>query len=195
MRDDQVAAWRERRQIPGHDAGRVVGIHDVVQAPDEQQPGRPGEVEQFPGPGQDLVHVAQVGPGNGGRVVLCHQRLGVHGHHRVVVHVHHARAGAARLGDLMDVRAARQPAADVDELADPGIAQEADRAHQEPAVAAHGVQDLRHEPHHLLGGCPVRGEVVRAAKPVVVHPGGMREVRADILVGHASILPLPARDF
>ena len=63
-----------------------------------EEPDRPGEVEQFPGPGQDLVHVAQVGPDNGGRVVLCHQRLGVHGHHRVVVDVHHARASAARLG-------------------------------------------------------------------------------------------------
>jgi hypothetical protein len=95
-----------------------------------------------PALGQDLVHVAQAAPDNRGRVVLCHQRLGVHGHHRVVVDVHHARAGVARLGDLVDVRAARQPAADVDELADPGIAQEADRAHQELAVAAHGVQDL-----------------------------------------------------
>jgi hypothetical protein len=45
MRDDQIAARRERRQIPGHHAGRIVGIHDVVQAPNEQQPGRPAEIE------------------------------------------------------------------------------------------------------------------------------------------------------
>jgi hypothetical protein len=101
-------------------------------------------------------------------MVPCHQRLGVHRHHRVVVHVHHARASAARLGDLVDVRAARQPAAEVGELADPGIAEEADRAHQELAVAAHGVQDLRHHGQHLLGGCPVRGEVVLTAQPVVL---------------------------
>src|SRR6185312_9470889 len=75
MRDDQVASWRERRQVPGHDAGRVVGTGDVVQAPDEQQPYRPVEVEHFPGPGQDLVHVAQVGPDNGGGLVRGHQRL------------------------------------------------------------------------------------------------------------------------
>src|SRR5690349_8573461 len=86
------------------------------------------------------------------------------------------RASGARLGDLMDVRAARQPAADVDELADPGIAQEADRAHQELAVAAYGVQDLRHHVQHLVGGCPVRGEVVLTAQPVVIYPGRVRDV-------------------
>ena len=48
--------------------------------------------------GVALIRVAQVAPDNRGRVVLCHQRLGVHGHHRVVVDVHHARASAARLG-------------------------------------------------------------------------------------------------
>jgi len=92
------------------------------------------------------------------------------------------------------VRAARQPAADVDELADPGVAQETDCAHQEPAVAAHGVQDLRHEPDHLLGGRPVRGEIVGTAEPVVVHPSGMRDLGAELFLGHASILPPPGRD-
>jgi hypothetical protein len=120
----------------------------------------------------------------------AHQRLGVHRHHRVVVHVHHARAGAARLGDLMDVRAARQPAADVGELADPGIAQEADRAHQKLAVAAHGIEDLRHELHHLLGGRPVRGEVVLTAQPVVIYPGRVSDVRADV---RRKLVPRPAR--
>src|SRR6185437_3776764 len=68
----------------------------------------------------------------------------------------------------------------VDELADPGIAEEAYRAHQELAVTAHGVQDLRHHVQHLLGGCPVRGEVVLTAQPVVIYPGRVRDVRADV---------------
>jgi hypothetical protein len=42
--------------------------------------------------GVALIRVAQVAPDNRGRVVLCHPRLGVHGHHRVVVDVHHACA-------------------------------------------------------------------------------------------------------
>jgi hypothetical protein len=90
----------------------------------------------------------------------------------------------------MDVRAARQPAADVDELADPGIAQEADRAHQKLAVAAHGIEDLRHELHHLLGGRPVRGEVVLTAQPVVIYPGRVSDVRADV---RRKLVPRPAR--
>jgi hypothetical protein len=32
--------------------------------------------------GVALIRVARVAPDNRGRVVLCHQRLGVHGHHR-----------------------------------------------------------------------------------------------------------------
>jgi hypothetical protein len=32
--DDQVASWRERRQVAGDDTGRVVVIRDVVQARD-----------------------------------------------------------------------------------------------------------------------------------------------------------------
>src|SRR5580704_17197616 len=58
--------------------------------------------------------------------------------------------GAAGLSDLMDVRAAGQAAADVDELPDPGFAQETYRANQELAITAHGIQDFRHHLHDLL---------------------------------------------
>ena len=111
-------------------------------------------------------------------------------HHGVVVHVHHARTGVARLGDLMHVRAARQPAADIEELADPGIAQESHRAHHELAITAHGVQDLRHHPQHLLGRCPVGAEVVFAAQPVVIHPGRVSNIRAD---ARRNPVPRPVR--
>ena len=161
----------------------------MVQAPDEQQRRRLGEVEQFPGLGQDLVHVAQVSPDDGGRVVPGQQRLGVQEHHRVVVHVDHARIGVVGLCDLMHVRAVREAAADVDELADPGIAQEANCALQKLAITAHGVQDLRHHRYHLLGGGPVRSEVVLAAQPVVIHPGRVRDVCADV---RRNSVPRPA---
>ena len=151
-----------------------------MQAPDEQQPDRPGEVEQFPGAGHYLVRVAQVGPDHVGAVVLGCHRPGMREHHGVVVHVHHARTGVSCLGDLMHVRAARQTAADIEELADPGIAQESHRAHHELAITAHGVQDLRHRPQHLLGRCPVGAEAILAAQPVVIHPGRVSDIRADI---------------
>jgi len=86
----------------------------------------------------------------------------------------------AGLGDLMDVRAAGQAAADVDELPDPGIAQEAHHAYQERAITAHGIQDFRHHLHDLLGGGPVGGEIVLTAQPEVIHPGRVCDVRADV---------------
>ena len=86
----------------------------------------------------------------------------------VVVHVDDPRPGTAILGDLVHIRAARQPAADVEELANSGVPQERDGAGKGTAVTANRVQDLRHDREHLLSDRPVRGEVVLATQQVIV---------------------------
>ena len=87
------------------------------------------------------------------------------------------------LGDLMHIRAARQPAANVEELADPGIAQEPDRTRKELPITAHGVQDLRHHREYLIASGPVGGVVVLATQPVVIHPGRVRDVHRNRILG------------
>jgi len=107
-----------------------------------------------------LVDGAQVPFHRMRRVVGRHQRRRVGNHNRVMVHVDDPRPGTALLGDLVDVRAARQPAAEVEKLADSGIPQELDGAGQETTVTPNRVHDLRHDGEHLLSDRPVRGEVV-----------------------------------
>jgi len=43
---DKQAARRHRRQVPGDDSGGIVAVRQVVQARDEQQRDRLGEIEQ-----------------------------------------------------------------------------------------------------------------------------------------------------
>jgi hypothetical protein len=128
---------------------------------------------------QDLLHVAQVGPDHGGRGVIRHQGLSVHGHHRVVVDVDDAGVRVSFLRSLVRVRAGRQPGADIEELADPRIAQECDRADEEVAVTARGIQHLWHKLQASLGHLPVGGEVVLATQHVVIHARRVRDVGAD----------------
>jgi hypothetical protein len=104
----------------------------------------------------------------------------VHEDHRVVVRVDHACLTAVLPGDFMHVRAARQATANVEKLTDPGVAQESGCPRKELAVTTHGVQNLRHRPHHFLRGAPVSREVVLAAQAVVIDPGRVRDVCADI---------------
>jgi hypothetical protein len=103
----------------------------------------------------------------------------VHDHHRVVVDVDDAGVRVSFLRRLVRVRAGGQPGADIEELADPRIAQESDRPDEELAVAARGVQHLWHKLQASLGRLPVGGEVVFATQDVVVHARGVRDVGAD----------------
>lgn len=102
----------------------VVGIRNVVQARDEQQPDRLGQVQVLAGRGQHLVHLTQVGTHHLGRMLVRHQRFGVQEHDRVVVDVDHPCIRITRLGDLVRVRTDRQAGPDIEELADPAVAQE-----------------------------------------------------------------------
>jgi hypothetical protein len=185
----EMAAGREGVPEPGHDPGRVLGVGEEVQDRHEQQGDRLAEVDQLPDLGvpQDPVGLAQVGLDHEG-AVAGQQGAAVRHHHRVVVHVHDPGVGGDLLGDLVDVAPGRQAAAEVDELADAGLAgQEADGPAQErPVVLDHLAGDGR-DAEELVGHLTVGGEVVLAAQEVVVDAGRVRHAGVDgggPVVGH-----------
>jgi hypothetical protein len=69
----------------------------------------------------------------------------------------------------------RDSGADVEKLPDPGFgSQEPHNASEERPVRADRHDDPRVRLHYRVAGCAVRGEVVLAAQPIVVHPGAVR---------------------
>jgi hypothetical protein len=93
------------------------------------------------------------------------------------------------LATLVDVAGGRDAGADVQELADPGLAgQPAHGPAEEGPLGPH----LGADGGHLLGDGvahgPVGGEVVLAAQPVVVDARGLGDVRVD-LIRHVRIIP------
>ena len=112
-----------------------------------------------------------------------HQRAGVRKHDRVVVDVQDPALRRDALGDLVHVVQRRDPGADVEELADAGLADEVvDRPDEEDPLRAHHGPDRRDLRRQRLGDRPVGGEVVLAAEPVVVDPGRLRHRRVDLRV-------------
>ena len=96
-------------------------------------------------------------------------------HHRVVVHVHHPALRLRALGHLVRVVRGRQAGADVQELADPGLAHQVPhRPPQEGPVPARRADDVRMSRDHTFSGYPVDGEVILPAQPVVIDPGDVR---------------------
>jgi hypothetical protein len=85
---------------------------------------RAGEVQQPRRLGQDPAGLAQVGVDVAGGTVwpAGQQRPRDGQHHRIVVYVHHPGLRRAGLGYLVGVAGGRDAGADVQELADPGLA-------------------------------------------------------------------------
>ena len=83
-------------------------------------------------------------------------------------------SGADALGHLVRVVRGRQAGADVQELADPGLAHQVpDRPPQEGPVPR-AERTMSDEPRSLFSGYPVAGEVILPAQPVVIDPGDVR---------------------
>src|SRR5262249_11996996 len=92
-----------------------------------------------------------------------------------VVRVDHARTGGDVLGDLVDVVLGGDSGADVEELADAGLAgQEPHGAPEEGPVGAHGRTEVGVEGDDRAGDVAIGLEVVVAAQPVVVDTGDVR---------------------
>jgi hypothetical protein len=169
----QVAAGGQRVAQRGHGPPGVVRVGDVVQDRDQQQPDRLAEVDQPPGVvvGQDLLRLAQVTLDDRGVLAARQDDPAVCDRDRVDVGVDHPRAGVGSLCHLVHVALGRYARADVEELADPGRAEEPHRPATERAVGPGDRPDLgfdrRERPRHV----PVGQEVVAAAEQVVVEPG------------------------
>ena len=159
--------------LGGHGVGEpLASLTSVVAA---------AEVEQLPGLGvvEDGRGVAGIGLDHGGVRGVGQHGPAVRDRDRVEVHVDHPTGRVGLLGDLVHVADRRDARADVEELGDPGLAEEVHRAAQERAVGAHGVADVRRHPGDRLGQFTIGGEVVRAAEEVVVDPGTARALDVE----------------
>src|SRR5215213_1566287 len=105
----------------------------------------------------------------------------MHQHDRVVVDVDDPGGRVDRLDDLVDVGAGRDAGADVEELSDPQLpGKEAHGPAHEAAVLQDADADAWEHGRDRLPGLAVGGEVVLAAKPVVVSAGRMGHRRVDL---------------
>ena len=160
--------------------------------PDSRSPigRRPVQVSAHHGMTDDPGGLAEVPVRHGRERVLREHRPGVAEHHRIVVHVDHAGGRVDALGDLMHVLRGWQPGADVKQLPDPGVPhQVADHPAEQCPLPAHARLDSRHRSGDPLAVDPVDGEVVLAAKQVVVDPRHIGPRRHH--AGGGSLGPFP----
>src|SRR5580704_16917183 len=177
MADHHVAARRHGVDQLADQVVRVIPVQDEVQDGDQHDRHRAAEVQRPRGFGQDLLRLTQVGLDVVGDTFrgAGEQRPGVRRDDRVVIDVDDAGSGRDGLGHLVNVVVGRHAGADVEELADAGLADQVTRgADAEGSVGPGGGDDVRVDPHGLLGGLAVRGEIVLAAQQVVVDPRDMR---------------------
>jgi hypothetical protein len=184
VRQHQAAALCKSAGQPGDDAVRVCLVRDEVQDRCQHERYRTGEVEgvQQAGTGEDLAGVTQVSADAGGGALrgAGEQGTRVREHDGVVADVDHPGRRGDRLGDLVHVRAGGNAGADAQELLDPRVpGQEGNRAAHKPPVLDHRGPHGRERGGDGVPRLPVSGEIVLAAKPVVIAPGGMRHRRID----------------
>jgi hypothetical protein len=111
---------------------------------DEQEGHRLAEIDQLSNlrVSQDRAGLPQVGQDDAGGAAAREQRVGVHVHDGVVVHVNDPRVRCGGLGYLVGVLGGRQPGADVQELADARLPGEVlDGAAQEGPVGTDSGHD------------------------------------------------------
>jgi hypothetical protein len=100
--------------------------------------------------------------------------------HGIVVHVNHGAAGRDGLGDLVGVVRGRDTGTDVEKLADSRFFRQiTHRAGQKGTISANRENDIWISLDRLLAGHPVGGEILLAAKPVVIHAGDVRDAGVD----------------
>jgi hypothetical protein len=152
-----------------------------LQHGDRQQGHRAGQVEEVAHAGclEHGVGFPQVRGGDRGERVAVEQRGGRGDGDRLVVDVGHPRRRIDRPGRLVDVADRRDAGAEVEELVDPLPRAEPHGPPQEVPVGVDHLRRERHDGRDAFDGCPIGGEVVRAAQEVVVHAGGVRDASVD----------------
>jgi hypothetical protein len=180
----QVASGRHGVHQFRHDLIRIVVVSDRVQDRDQHDRHRPREVQRPRRLLQDRVSIAQIGVQvvDQALVAAGQQDPRVGEHDRVIIHVDHARLRRRRLSDLVRVVRGRDAGAEIKELPDARAGgQLAHRPGQKLPVSPRARDHPRVGGGRFLGRLPVGGKVVRAAQPVIVDPGLVRD--ADIKGG------------
>src|SRR6266516_2692599 len=121
----------------------------------------------------DLIGPTQVSLQDADRVRPRDQRLAVRHHDWIVVDVDHPCLRAHALGDLVDVAAGRQAGADVEELPYAFAHEKAHGPAEKRAVAPRRRGHARRQRDDFLRRFPVGGEIVLAAKKIVIHTGAL----------------------
>jgi butyryl-CoA dehydrogenase len=185
MRDGEIAARRQDVDQRSHDVLGIVVVSEEVQEGYQHEGDRLIKVKDAVQCRviDDLAGLAEVRQDERGGAgpVAGHQRPRVREDDRVVVHVDDPAVRRHRLCYLMGVARGGDPGADVEELPDarfPG--QVADNTAEEGAVLPGEQRHRRNRRRDRVADLPVGGEVILAAQPVVVHPGGMRHPRVDL---------------
>ena len=177
---DEVTAWRERGQVPRGDGGRVVLVRDAVRARDEHAARRAWLKSSNPArPWASTSSTSRRSAGiTGDRGLSSASRASAWAGTR------RGRCRRRRPGAVRSVLPARTPCV-VGLVGSPvpisrycripAWRRNLDRADKELAVAARGIEHLRHEFQASLGRLPVGGEIVFAAQYAVVHARGVRD--------------------
>ena len=180
--DDQVAAPGHGVPQSRHDHVWVVLVVHVVHDRGQQQAYRLAEVQELPYLRviDDLHRPPQVSGHHLGGDRIGQQSLPVHVNHRVVVHVNRVHRRVDLVRDLVHVAGRRQTRPDVQQLGQPGLAdQMTDGPAQEVPVGAGESRSIRRHLQDRVDDLPVRGEIVLTAQEGVVDPGDVRRPGID----------------
>ena len=135
------------------------------------------------------VRVAHVRADGVHAVSRREQRVVVGDHDRIVVHVHHPRGRDDVARDLVHAGRRGQTAAQVEELGDTLLGEEANGAAEESAVRQGEPSRVEPRFRQLLGRGAVGGEIVLAEEQVVVDPGDARPGDIDPVGYPRLVLP------
>jgi hypothetical protein len=161
---------------------RVLVVGDVMDHGVQDQPYRPGEVQERGDLRtlQDRRGLPQIGHDHDRRGVVGEQGMGVHAHAGVVVHVHDTCRRIQCLRELVRVPHGRQPRSEVQELVNPLTGHEPDRPAEDRPVIPRPLAVVRQRLERLCRDRPVDREVVLATEDRVVHPGYARPGDVDL---------------
>jgi hypothetical protein len=189
VRKHQQAAGRQHLAVGREHARRVLLLGHEVHHRHQHQGHRLVEVDQLADGGvfDDGARLAHVAEEEAGVARPGQPGAGVGRHDRVVVDVGDADVRRDRVGQFMGVRRGGDAGADVDDLPDSALGDEAHRTAEEIAVGAGAGGHLGGDLHHAVRGLPVDLVVVPAAEEVVVHPGRVRPAGVYLLDGESLV--------
>ena len=166
---------------PRDDRLGVVLVGNEVQHGHHEHGDRLVEIEQglHPRVGQDRIGVTQVLLDNGGVGVAAQDVLAMGDRDGIDVHIYHFRIRRGLLRHLVDIAEGRDAGAEIQELTDSFVDEEAYGPMQKRSIDLHDQRSVGNQSGHLTRDLPVDGEVMAATEPVVVDARGTGPVDID----------------